>query len=71
MSEHYPESAIGAAVQRWCATCCRWTRHVIVRHSEHAGRVGHCLEHEAQAMTKKQIERAKKLDEERRNPRLF
>lgn len=71
VSEHFPESSIGQETLAHCKTCNRQTRHVIVRHSEHAGRVGHCLEHEAPNMTRKQRERIHKIEQERRNPRLF
>lgn len=71
MSEHYPKSAIGQEIYAWCDICRRDTKHMIVAHTENAGRLGHCLEHNAQLLTRKQQARLRKETKERQNPRLF
>ena len=71
MSEHYPESAIGQSILAWCNKCQRQTMHLIVRHSEHAGRCGPCTEHESQPITKAQLKRKERAEREARNPSLF
>jgi hypothetical protein len=75
MSQHYPESLIGETDETWCATCGRMTKHLIVRHSEHAGRLGHCLEHgpkvNERGESKSQEKRREQREQEEKNPKLF
>lgn len=71
MGEHYPEHAIGELVSHWCNRCGGYTQHKIVRHSEHAGRVGHCVACKVSELTQKQKQQQVKEAGERRQPRLF
>lgn len=48
MSEHYTKATLETTA--WCRHCNRLTQHAVS-----AGRIGHCLEHGAQQLTKKQI----------------
>ena len=72
MGEHYPESAIGEKVFAHCSVCGRTTEHVVVRHSEHAGKLGHCVDpkHPKSKMTKRQEKAAADEKRRRQNPEL-
>lgn len=74
MSHHYTESLIGGKDFAWCNRCGRQTEHLIVRHSEHAGRLGHCVDPEHPAppelSKKQQVDRARR-EKEKQNPSLF
>jgi len=71
VSEHYPESAIGAEVEADCRRCGRYTKRRIIRHTQHAGRLGPCLECTVQQLTKAQKKHRDKEQHEKANPRLF
>lgn len=77
MSEHYPESAIGSSVLHFCSQCKRLTDHLVVKHSEHAGRLGHCVDPQhpkpggEDGLSVKQRKRREKQEKERQNLRLF
>ena len=53
MSEHYTRNVTETIA--WCNKCERTTRHAVS-----AGKLAHCMEHEAQHMTQKQITQAKR-----------
>jgi hypothetical protein len=50
----------------YCNKCQRETRHRVFD-----GRLAHCLEHQAQPLTKAQIKRREEAEKEKQNPRLF
>lgn len=54
MSEHYTANTESAT--RHCNTCGRRTQHGVS-----AGRIGRCLEHQAEGLSKKQIENRERL----------
>lgn len=64
MTEHYTRNT--ESVTRWCGRCCRATQHAVS-----AGRVGRCIEHQAQQETKAQTKRRDKAERARQNPTLF
>ena len=64
MPEHYTKHT--EAVTRWCPHCNRDTLHRVS-----AGRIGHCLEHDAPTLTKKQAKRRREQLRDHQNPKLF
>ena len=65
MPEHYTRNT--ESVTAWCNVCRRETQHRV-----DGGRRGPCLEHEAKrALTRAQEKRREKLEQERKNPKLF
>ena len=73
MGEHYPKSAVGEKVPKWCGQCMRITEHIIVQHSEHAGRLGHCVDpqHPQKGMSKTQLKNEERREKQKREPLLF
>lgn len=74
MAEHYPKKMVGEKVPAYCTRCKRVTDHVIVSHTEHSGRMGHCVDPKHPPLRKysrEQERRMKKAEREARNPRLF
>ena len=72
MAEHYPRGV--TEVTAYCEKCGRFTQHRVDHPpagEKGGGRRGPCMEHEAQAMTKAQIERREKRERLRRQPDLF
>lgn len=65
MTEHYTRNT-EHGVLKWCGKCSRLTKHFVFD-----GRIGRCMEHEAQAETKKQKAAREKREYEARNPGLF
>ena len=64
MTQHYTRST--TAVMAYCPTCNRKTMHRVDDR-----RIGPCLEHKAQGMSKKQEKLNKRLNELREQPELF
>lgn len=78
MGEHYPRSMAGETLESWCNACEGWTPHLIVVHTEHASRLGHCLKCQEKREERARIERERKeqqekerAEHERQNPRMF
>jgi ribosomal protein L44E len=63
-TEHYTKNTV--AIRKYCPTCNRMTMH-----SVSGKRVGHCLEHEAQSMTKKQKKRLREQEDAENQQNLF
>ena len=55
MSEHYPRGT--ESVTKWCERCNRETQHAVS-----AGRLGRCMEHESQHLTKQQQRREREKE---------
>lgn len=64
MSEHYPKHFDEAVA--FCKPCGRVTRHRVS-----AGRLAHCLEHQAPYETQQQIRNRERREREQMQPRLF
>jgi len=64
MTEHYDERTVGVLV--YCNKCGRRTIH-----SVSDKRLGHCTEHKPEGLSKRQEAERKRLDSEKRNPKLF
>ena len=64
MTQHYTRNT--TEVMAYCPTCNRKTMHRVDDR-----RIGPCLEHEAQGMSKKQEKLNKRLNELRVQPELF
>jgi hypothetical protein len=74
MGQHYPRAMVGEKVPAHCARCRRITEHVIVAHTEHSAKVGHCVDPKhppLNPLSKEQERRKKKQEQERMNSRLF
>lgn len=73
MGQHYAKSMVGEKTPAWCASCGRMTDHVIVSHTEHAAKLGHCVDpaHPRKKLTQAQQRRKEQAEHERQNPRLF
>jgi hypothetical protein len=65
MPEHYTRNT-EHGVLKWCGKCERLTGHLVFD-----GRIGRCMEHEAQHETKKQKATREKAEIERQNPTLW
>jgi hypothetical protein len=64
MKHHETKNTV--SVSAWCNTCGRTTQHACS-----GKRRGHCLEHEAAGLSKKQEQARKKREQEEREPKLF
>ena len=64
MSEHYTKTTDEA--QAWCNHCGRVTKHRVS-----AGRLAHCLEHEAPHLSQRQIRDRDRRARAEQQPRLF
>jgi hypothetical protein len=64
MTEHYTTGT--ESVLRWCNRCAKMTMHAVS-----SGRVGRCLAHQSQELTKAQQRRRAKQAERDRQPELF
>ncbi len=64
MPHHYTRDT--ESDTKWCNRCSRHTQHAVSD-----GRIGRCMEHQAEGESKKQIEARKKREEEAKNPKLF
>lgn len=64
MAEHFTQAT--EETTQWCNHCGRPTQHAVS-----AGRIGHCLAHNAPMFSKTQLHRRALAERERQNPRLF
>lgn len=64
MTEHYTRNT--ESTTRFCNHCNRRTQHTVSD-----GRVGRCLEHGAEGLSKKQVANRQRIEHERQNPELF
>jgi len=64
MTQHETKNTIGTLA--WCNTCNRRTLH-----SVSGKRLGHCQEHEAPHLSKRQEKARKEWEHQEQNPKLF
>lgn len=64
MTEHYTRNT--ESVTRHCNHCNRQTQHTVSD-----GRVGRCLEHNAEGLSQSQIANRERIERAKQNPELF